>query len=237
MTERPDKVIIRCERCKSEQSLSAIHRSDGACSNCGHDSWEIQATYLARQETADGTTLALNAIGLNIFSSTGLTLGGPLPVEKKPVNGFDIHEVSAQTMREIADPQVDPAVKLDAFIRLKRNELYQKHRERMEQHGQQCDQCGILFVLNDKKPWTLVGTCSKVCCANKFGAADYALIEHDVIQQASQVAPEVLQRQRDNMLIHVQCPDCGHQFNLATMYSGVYRKCPACHAKVLVPAS
>ena len=77
---------------------------------------------MARQETADGTTLALNAIGLSILSSTGVTIGGPLPVEKKPINGFDIHEVSGDILRDIADPTVNPTVKLNAFIELKRND-------------------------------------------------------------------------------------------------------------------
>lgn len=237
VTELPDKVAIFCESCKQETSLSSIHRHQGSCAGCKNSTWHIQATYMARQETADGTTLALNAIGLSILSSTGVTIGGPLPVEKKPINGFDIHEVSGDILRDIADPTVNPTIKLNAFIELKRNEQFQLHRQKMEEHGQECIQCGMLYVLNDEKPWTLVGTCSKVCCASRYGVSDYAMVEDQVIAKSQTILPEVRQRQRDSQHIHVQCADCKHHFNLAKMYGGVYRKCPACGAKVLVPVS
>lgn len=237
MTEPPDKVEIRCERCKQEASLSSIHRSRGVCTHCQNETWHVQATYMGRLDTADGTTLALNAIGLSILSSSGVTIGGPLPAEKKPVNGFDIHDVPAQVLKEISDPQVSPTIKLAAFVQLKRNEQFQQHRQQMEQHGQECVQCGVLYVLNDQKPWTLLGTCSKVCCATRLGVTDYAMIEDEVNTKAQQFIPEVRQRQRDNQLIHVQCPNCKFQFNLAKMYGGVYRKCPECSGKVLVPVN
>ncbi|MFO0939650.1 MAG: hypothetical protein U0930_02665 [Pirellulales bacterium] len=237
MAEQPDKILIFCQKCGQQTSLSSIHRTRGTCSACQNNTWHVQATYLARQDTADGTTLALNAMGLSILNSSGVMIGGPLPAEKKPVNGIDIHDVPAETMCDIADPAVDPSIKLNAFVQLKQNERFQQHRKKMEQHGQECIQCGILYVLNDKKPWTLVGTCSKVCCASQHGVSDYAMIEDEVVAKAQSLAPEVRQRQRDNQLIHVQCPACLHEFDLAKIYSGVVRKCPSCQAKVQVPAS
>lgn len=236
MAEQPDKIALLCQKCGQQASLGSIHRTRAICSGCKNDTWHVQATYLARQDTADGTTLALNAMGLSILNSSGVMIGGPLPVEKKPINGVDILDVPADTMREIADPAVDPTVKLNAFVQRTRNEQFQQHRKKMEEHGQECSQCGILYVLNDKKPWTLVGTCSKVCCAAQHSVSDYAMIEHEINQKAQSLAPEVRQRQRDNQLIHVECPNCHHQFDLARIYGGVIRKCPACQGKVQVPA-
>jgi hypothetical protein len=237
VTERPDKIKICCERCKQEASIAVIHRGQGVCLNCQNDTWHIQATYMARQDTADGTSLALSAMGLSILTSSGVSIGGPLPVEKRPVNGFDIHDVPGSIMTEIADPTINPQVKLDAFIQLKRNEQFQLHRERMEKHGQECLQCGVLFVLNDKKPWTLVGTCSKVCCSARFGVSDYAMIEDQVVEQAQELLPQVKQQQRSSQMIHVVCDACHHAFDLPKMYSGIYRKCPTCGAKVRVPVA
>ena len=237
MTERPDRVMISCERCKLESSLAAIHRSQGLCPHCQNATWHIRATYLARQDTADGTTLALNAMGLSLLTSAGVSLGGPLPVEKKPVNGVDLHDIPAATLSDIADPAVSPTIKLAAFIELKKNEQFKQHRQQMEERGQECVQCGMLYVLNDQKPWTLIGTCSKVCCAAKLGTSDYAMVESRVLELAQQAMPQYRERQREQLSIAVKCPGCQHDFHLAKMYGGVYRKCPACGAKVLVPAS
>jgi DNA-directed RNA polymerase subunit RPC12/RpoP len=235
MTDRPDKVEIRCEQCKQEASITALHRGKGVCSNCKNNTWHVQATYMARQDTADGTSLALNAMGLSILNGTGVAIGGPVP--KKPVNGFDVHDVPGNTLAEIADPTVNPQIKLDAFIRLKRNEQFELHRKRMAELGQECIQCGMLFVRNDTKPWTLVGTCSKVCCSAKFGVSDYAMIEDKVLEQAKDLLPEVKQQQRNSQMIHVVCLDCKHEFDLPKMYGGIVRKCPKCGAKVRVPVA
>lgn len=235
VTERPDKIVIRCERCKQEVSLAAIHRCQGVCTNCQNDTWHIQATYMARHDTADGTSLALSAMGLSILTSSGVAIGGPLPVEKRPINGFDIHDVPGSAMKEIADPAVSPQLKLGAFIQLKRNQQFQLHRQKMEQDGQECQQCGMLFVLNHLKPWTLVGTCSKVCCSARFGVSDYAMIEDQVLEQAQALLPQVKQRQRTSQMIHVVCQACNHAFDLPKMYGGIIRKCPTCGAKVRVP--
>lgn len=234
MTERADKVEISCEKCKQTYSIAAIRKCQAVCA-CGNNTWHIQATYLARQDTADGTSLALNAMGFSVLSTSGVEIGGPIPVSKKPVNGFDIRDVSAARLVEIVDPSVDPHIKLDAFIRLKRNEHYQLHRQQMEERGQECEQCGVLYVLNDSKPWTLLGTCSKFCCAKKMGVNDYSMAELMVEEQVKQLAPEVKQRTRENLNIHVTCPKCHHAFQLPRLYGGIYRKCPQCDAKVLVP--
>jgi DNA-directed RNA polymerase subunit RPC12/RpoP len=170
-----------------------------------------------------------------VLSSNGVEIGGPIPVSKKPVNGFDLRDVPAETLIGIADPAVDPKIKLEAYIQLKRNEQYQQHRKNMEENGQECDECGMLYVLNHTKPWTLLGTCSKFCCAKKLGVSDYAMAEELVAQQIADLAPQVKQRSRDNLSIHVTCASCQHAFNLPKIYSGIYRKCPSCDAKILVP--
>lgn len=237
MADYPDKILIRCEQCKKEATLTTLHRHNGQCPHCGNSTWHVQATYLARQDNSDGTTLTLNALGLNLLSSSGFSLGSPVPGEKRPVNGIDIHDVPAHEIAEIASPEVNPQVKLQAFVVRTQNEQFSQHRKAMQQHGSQCDQCGILFVLNDQKPWTLVGTCSRVCCAAKYGAVDYALIQDQVLESAKQKTVDVRQIHRDNQVIPVCCPSCGHRFDLPRMYEGVHRKCPACSQKVLVERS
>lgn len=234
MADLPDQILIRCEQCKNEATLTALHKHQGHCPHCGNSTWHVQATYLARQDNSDGTTLTLNALGLNLLSSSGFNLGSPVPGEKRPVNGIDIHDVPANEIMDIASPEVNPQVKLQAFVKRKQNEQFSQHRKAMQQHGSQCEQCGMLFVLNDQKPWTLVGTCSRVCCAGKYGAVDYALIQDQVLESVGQRMVDIRQIQRDNQVIQVCCPACGHRFDLPRMYEGVHRKCPACGQKVLV---
>jgi DNA-directed RNA polymerase subunit RPC12/RpoP len=232
---KPDKILIRCERCKRETSLSQIYKNKAVCSSCGNATWHIQAIYLARQDDGDGTSLALKALGLGLLTSSGVSISSPLPGEKRPVNGFDIRDVPAEALVEIASPEVNPQIKLQAFVQLKRNEQFQRHREAMEQKGRQCEQCGVLYVISAEKPWTLLGTCSKVCCAAQLGVVDYALVEDQVLEQAKQHLPELSGRKREQQIVSVRCPACENQFELPRIYAGVHRKCPRCGEKVMVP--
>lgn len=232
---KPDKIVIRCERCKKEATPPQIHKNGAICGFCGNDSWHIQAIYLARQEDNDGTTLALNALGLGLLTSSGISISSPLPGEKRPVNGFDIHDVPVDTVMDLVSPEVKPQIKLQAFVQFKQNEQFQRHREAMESRGSECKQCGLLYVISDQKPWTLLGTCSKVCCAAQMEAVDYALVEDKVEEAARQLLPELGKRRRENQIVAATCQACGHRIELPKMYAGVHRKCPKCGEKFLVP--
>ncbi len=235
MVDRPDRILIRCESCKRESTLSAIHRNQGACPDCQNPTWHIQVVYLARLPDGDATSLTLKALGIGLVNSSGESIGSPLPGEKRPVNGFDIHDVPASVMADLASPDVDPDIKLTAFVLWKNNEQFQQHRKAMEERGGECDQCGMLYVTNEQKPWTLLGTCSKVCCANKLGAVDYALVEEDVLDRTQGQISELRKHRRDHQAIVVTCGECGHRFELPKIYAGVQRKCPECDNKVKVP--
>ncbi len=235
MTERPDKIVIRCETCKKVCSLNTIHKHRGICPACQNSTWHLQAIYLSRQNDGDATSLTLKALGFGLMDNDGVSIGSPIPSEKRPVNGFDVHDVPAEVMVDIADPEVSPQVKLTAYVRLQQNEQFQRHRRSMEKHGLECEQCGVLFVVSDQKPWTLLGTCSKVCCANKLGAVDYALVEEQVQEDCRDRLPEYRKIRLDQRAITVTCSACGHQFELPRIYAGVNRKCPGCSQKVLVP--
>jgi DNA-directed RNA polymerase subunit RPC12/RpoP len=232
---KPDKIVIRCEGCKKEASLGQLHKNLAVCTACGGDRWHLQAIHMARQDNSDGTSLALNALGLGLLTSSGINISSPLPGEKRPVNGFDIHDVPAKSLLELVSPEVSPLVKLQAFVQFKQNEQFQRHREAMEQKGSECKQCGMLYVMSDQKPWTLLGACSKVCCATQMGAVDYALVEDQVEELAEQRLSELGRRKRDNQIITTNCPSCGHQVELPKMYAGVHRKCAKCGEKILVP--
>ncbi|MBX3422866.1 MAG: hypothetical protein KF752_15035 [Pirellulaceae bacterium] len=235
MSEKPDRIAVACEGCKREASLAAIHRAQGACPNCGHAAWHVQAAFLARSDNSDATSLTLNALGLSLLTNSGIHFASPVPGEKRPVNGIDIHDVPADEMLRIASPEVDPQIKLLAFVQFKRNQQFSRHRQAMQLHGNHCDQCGVLFVVNDQKPWTVIGCCSKVCCAAKLGAVDYALIEDQVLEQAQQHLPQLKQLHRQSQVIQVICPSCNHNFELPRIYVGLQRKCPVCAHKVRVP--
>ena len=234
MSEKPDKIVIRCENCKRECTLPAIHQHQGLCPSCQNDLWHIQSIYLARQDDGDATAVTLKALGLGLFSSDGSSIQSPIPGEKRPINGFDIHDVSAETLMEICSPEVNPKVKLLAFVRRMENEHFQQHRRAMERNGQHCEQCGVLFVVSNLKPWTLVGTCSKVCCAAKFDAVDYALIEQQVLESCEDRLTESRKNRFGNRAITAECSACGHRFELPKIYAGVHRKCPECGQKVMV---
>lgn len=232
--EKPDKIVIRCESCKRECGLSAIHEHRGQCPACQHGAWHIQTTYLARQEDGDATAVTLKALGLGLFSSDGSRLQSPIPGEKRPINGFDMHDVPAETIMEIASPEVSPKVKLLAFVKRMEHEQFQQHRRAMERNGQECKQCGVLFVVSNLKPWTLVGTCSKVCCAAQFGSADYALIEQQVLENCQEKLEASRASRFGNRAIAAECSACGHRFELPKIYAGVNRKCPECGQKVMI---
>jgi DNA-directed RNA polymerase subunit RPC12/RpoP len=235
VADKPDVVSIRCESCKRESSLAEIHRTRAVCSQCQNDTWHLQAVYLGRQDTPGGAGLALNAIGLGGFVATDLGFSLPGLTEKQAVNGYDIHDVPAAELVEASEPSAKTSVKLIALVMRKYNQQLQLHRQQMEDRGRECQQCGVLYVVNDKKPWTVLGTCSKVCCASQFGVSDYSLVEDDVLRQAAQLQSGERTRQRDGQVIRVACTGCGHQFDQPKMYSGIFRKCPGCGNKVKVP--
>lgn len=234
MSEKPDKIVIRCENCKRESSLTSLDRHRGICSSCQNATWHIQTVYLARQDDGDAASLTLKALGFGIFTSEGERIQSPIPGEKRPINGFDIHDVSAETMMEIASTEVNPQIKLMAFVKLNESQQFQQHREEMKRNGQDCEQCGVLFVVNEQKPWTLVGTCSKVCCATKFGSVDYTLIEQQVMERCESQSPGLRKSRKDQRAVSVVCTACNHQFEMPRIYIGVHRKCPACGSKVLI---
>ena len=234
VTDKPDQILIFCEGCKRETKLRAIQRQQGICPSCQHDTWHLQAVFLARQDNSDATALALNSLGLGLLASSGINLSSPIPGEKRPVNGFDIHDVTAAQLVYIASPEVDPQIKLQAFVEFKRNEQFQQHRRAMAEQGSECRQCGMLFVVSDQKPWTLVGTCSKVCCAAHLGAVDYALVE-GVCWRSHGRARRLKQQRRDSQIMQAACAACGHAFEVSRIYAGLQRKCPACGQKVLIP--
>lgn len=236
MSEKPDKIVIRCEKCKRLCSLPNLYKHRGICPSCQHDAWHVQSIYMARQDDGDATTLTLKALGLSLLTSDGVSITSPIPGEKRAVNGLDIHDVPAEVMLDIADPSVNPQVKLMAFVKRKENEGFQQHRRAMERNGKECEQCGMLFVVSDQKPWTLLGTCSKVCCATKLSAVDYALVEQQVLERCQDQIPAMRKNRRDHRGISASCTACGHRFELPRIYAGVQRKCPACGQKVMVPA-
>jgi len=235
VSEKPDKIVIRCEQCKRESSLAAIHKHRGICPACKHAAWHIESIYMARQDDGDAANLTLKALGFSLLTSDGVSITSPIPGTKRPVNGFDMHDVTAEVMAEIADPAVNPQVKLMAFVKLKESELFQQHRRAMERNGRECVQCGMLFVVSDQKPWTLLGACSKVCCAAKLGSVDYALVEQQVLEKCQDRLPEFQKIRRDHRAISACCSACGHRFELPRIYAGVHRKCPECGHKVLIP--
>ena len=231
----PDKIIIRCEKCKRESNLSKIGKAQGLCPSCQHDRWHIQAIY----EGASGNDItpsgvAMNVVGIGLALATGGGFTSEISGAKQTVNGFDIHEVAAETLRSICEPDANPNIKLRAFVTRKRNDAYQEHRSKMEEKGANCEQCDVLFVVSPQKPWTMAGCCSKVCCATKFHSTDYALIEDKVLAATRDSVAHFEENSRDNSRIEVEC-SCGYRFTLPTMYRGIYRKCPSCQRKILIP--
>ncbi len=248
MSEKPSSVTITCQSCKKCYSPKNILLCRGQCTSCTTAQWQLHAEFdiLRNGSTSplssDGallTNIGLNAIGIGLLVATGsgftVRVGGGGDGSDKPTGGksvADIYDVPGQKVFELCNPPRQALNQLGDFILQKEAEI---QRERMkERGGSRCRACQILFVPSSSKPWTLVGSCSKSCCASLHGVADYSLIENAVNESTMEATTKVEQTVQEQAYVQAAC-SCGHLFQLSKMYRGTYRKCPNCQAKVLVP--
>ena len=239
--------MLTCQSCKKRYSPKDILRSRGQCVCCAVAQWHLHAEFDILRNGAtsplssDGsllTNIGLNAIGIGLLvtTGTGFTVGvGGGDSSGKPTGGksvADIYDVPGQKVLELCDPVKQALNRLGEFVQQKEAEI---QRERMkERGGSHCQCCQILFVPSAAKPWTLVGACSKSCCASMHGVAEYSLIENAVNESTMEASSKIEQSAQGQSFIQVSC-NCGHKFQLAKMYKGTYRKCTNCQAKILVP--
>jgi hypothetical protein len=190
---------------------------------------------------ADGALLAslgLNAIGIGLLVTTGtgftVGIGGGIDSDQ-PAGGrsvADIYDVPSEKILELCNPANRALSQLGEFVLQQEVETQRKRMK--ERGGSNCRSCQILFVPSPSKPWTLVGACSKTCCANMNGVAEYSLIESAVIEATAESSSKIEQAATRQAYIQVSCA-CGQTIQFPKMYKGTYRKCANCQAKILVP--
>lgn len=238
MNELPKSFAVDCESCKKPHSTKAIQRTRGVCPTCGHDQWHLYVDFglVMDEGTALVKTAVVNVVGLSLLAATGLGFTAKVSKQTKTQKStLDFHFLPPSEILEICDPSVKPLVQVGAFVARKQHQQFLKHKSEMEERGgSHCDVCDVLFVPMADKPWTMVGTCSKSCCAAKFNAQDYSRIENEVIAATQGTAAVVAEQAKSESLVTVQCP-CGYRFQLKKMYCGLRRKCPSCDQKVFVP--
>lgn len=226
MPEIPESFSIGCEGCKKVQSPSAINGKAGLCPACGHDQWHVHVDFQSKSKGESVT----RAVGLDMLMRVGFNID---TADSDDPSSRDFHFVPASEIVELCRVHPDPLVLVAAYVARKESQLFNKHKAQMEERGgKNCEACNMLFVPSADKPWTLVGVCSKACCADKYKASDYSQIEKDVLSTAAQLRSSVEEKSVSDQ-VAVSC-DCGNTFNLNRMYCGLFRKCPACGKKVFV---
>lgn len=248
MSDKPSVITIRCQGCKRTYSPKQIVSVRGVCTDCRDANWHIQAEYRVYETKSagplgsDGTALSnigLNALGLGLLAATGTGFVGSVgdtSFARTKATGAtsvaDIYDVAGSDLLALCEPIKTAMSQLADFVYQKELEI---QRNRMlERGGSHCRSCQILFVPSPSKPWTMVGTCSRSCCAALHGESDYSLVKEAVNEASSKATSNNELGSQDKTHMQVQCK-CGMMVQLAKMYQGTYRKCPGCHNKILVP--
>jgi hypothetical protein len=104
------------------------------------------------------------------------------------------------------------------------------HREKIKQRGGECGHCNVPFVSTPGKPWTFEGYCSKLCKTR----GGYFNPEQAGERKPPTASPPA--KQSNSKFTSVRC-ECGHTFEVASMFIGAKRACPSCGQKVVVEAS
>ncbi|MEM7475011.1 MAG: hypothetical protein AAF483_08460 [Planctomycetota bacterium] len=211
---------------------------EARCSNCPGGKWQVRAEFEVTAENSGGdvaTNIGLNAIGLGLLAATGAGFTAKIAGSSKAQTAISVAEVFDVDRSELADlcvPTKAAFTRIAAFVYKKEQAI---QRERMKQRGgSNCKHCDILFVPSENKPWTLVGACSKSCCAALHGHTEYAQIESMVKASTANASDKIREAKVKSNIVQTQC-SCGNEFSAPKMYAGTYRKCPHCGEKVLIP--
>jgi hypothetical protein len=241
MSDKPISIKIRCQGCDVQFTPKQLVSARGICVNCPQANWHVQAEYLIHENKGSpvAAKIGLNAIGLGLLATTGtgfvVGLGG---IENNTATGAtsiaNIYDVSGTELLAVCDPVKTAMTQLAEFVRQREQEI-QRSRI-LERGGSHCLSCKILFVPSPSKPWTMVGTCSRSCCAALHGEQDYSLVESAVNAATAKEKATTEQSTKDKAFVQVRCT-CGVIVQLAKMYQGTFRKCPCCQSKILVPSS
>ncbi len=241
MSDKPISIKILCQGCNEQYSPKQVVATRGTCLKCPNAKWHVQAEYHL-YENKGNTVMAkigLNAIGLGLMATTGtgfvVGLGGASKDTKTGATSIaNIYDVSGSDLLTHCDPSNTAMTRLADFVHFREQEI-QRNRI-LERGGSHCRSCQILFVPSPSKPWTMVGTCSRSCCAALHGEQDYSLVESAVNEFIAKSNTTNEQPLKEKATIQVQCK-CGTIIPFAKMYQGTFRKCPQCQTKILVPSS
>lgn len=230
MSGLPSRYTFKCEKCKKIAPPRAIRAQLGACT-CKGESWGVEVEF--EDGGPDGSNAAVNALGI----ASALTIGvgftggtGDRSIgERVFLNGITANEANAVCHSSFGIPD-----RLLQLVLARQQQDLEKNRRRMKSRGaKECRGCGVLVVPVNEKPWTLDGTCSKMCCVRANGVATYSDIEPKLLAMAQQDNDPLQTRSLKNGKIPVKC-GCGETMLVPRMYAGTMRPCPKCGARVHV---
>ena len=205
-----DAIQFDCETCGRQNTPKDIRKSLGVCRQCQGVSWTMTTEYL-KEKTSQGIITAL----YDYF------IGASLLERRDESFRMITPSVPSNEALEIATARYnvrgDMAYKYMAMRLLLDGE--RDRRILRDKGAKNCAECGVFFVPNAEKPWTIASFCSKGCLA-KHNSTDDRKIAEDHALSPSQ-------------FVSVDC-QCGKQYQVATIYIGTLRKCPSCGEKSLV---
>lgn len=173
---------------------------------------------------ADQVVGALGVVGVVALGAlTGVFVYGDFSAEEHgPDEIIDFPNLTAEQIMELSDPPREMGKKVLPFVQQYKAGEGKRLRAKMESAGAiNCKMCKTFFVPDDAKPWTLLSFCSKLCCAESYGTNSYIRIEDQVLEATASLAPKLKTFKKERSLISVTCT-CGHIFDLAKMYAGIY---------------
>ncbi len=240
MSRRVGDFQFRCESCGDTPTPVNLAFSRGVCRNCKGDSWLFTVRYRpsALDAAANGTLAVISGAGLaGLAAIAGVTVHGDFDADEPDPNLaiVDCNGLSAVDVTQLCSPPAEIEKKIEPFLQKYQASEGDRTKAKMKSQGAvHCKQCNTFFVPGEGKPWSMIGYCCKSCCAESRGTTSYNRIESDVIAEAAGVAPLLKEFKKEQSMISVTC-DCGCVYDLAFNYAGVYRKCPQCGSKNLVP--
>jgi hypothetical protein len=217
---------FKCEKCKKYAQPSAIRANLGEC-KCKSANWALEIEI----EHSDGGGTEIGVLAVATALTLGFSAGTGRQIETERIF---LSNVTADEANSVCEKMFGMADRVIHLLVERQKQDEEKNRRRLNDQGAApCRHCGVLVIPKTEKPWTLDGTCSKVCCARANGVATYPDIEPTLLAKARATSGRTENRSGKGAKISVQC-GCGETFSVPHMYAETMRPCTKCGVKVFV---
>jgi hypothetical protein len=218
--EVADVVRFHCTACGKLHSLREVRKYVGTCHQCQGTMWNMVTEY--REVEQNEGLMAFAAI---IFF--GPIFGRLLNRQTKMIE-IETPAIPAEEAIAIAQAGFFKHGKWAyKYMELRRKLDGERDRQVLrERGGLNCKICDMFFMPAGDKPWTQSGFCSRRCSAE----AGLATPTTPAPPSPNTATPRLTAVRS----VTLDC-SCGHQFEVAAMYTGTLRPCPKCQKKTKVP--